>query len=70
VRPCLRRLHLLDLELDPIALFEMMNAPVEGQQKFERVVGRALGYIISGDDMYNGPSSLSRSGCGEESVVS
>jgi len=34
------------------------------------VVGRAVGHIISGDDMYNGPSSLSRSGCGEESVVS
>ena len=32
-----RRLHAPDLEFEPIALFEMMHAAIERQQKFERV---------------------------------
>jgi chromosome segregation ATPase len=47
----LRRLHSLELELDPVASFEMMNTPIEGQQKFERVVERIIRHIISCHDM-------------------
>src|SRR5581483_9643740 len=34
MRPSFTPRDLSDLESDPIALFEMMNAPVEGQQEF------------------------------------
>jgi hypothetical protein len=41
----------------------MMNAPIEGQQEFERVVrARLVDHIISRDDMYLLPSLLSRPG--------
>jgi hypothetical protein len=38
MRPLRRRRHTLDLKLQPIALLKMMNAPIEGEQKFKRVV--------------------------------
>ena len=51
-----RRLHARNLEFEPIAFFEMVDAAIERQQKFKRVfVGYrtpAL-YIISCDDMIN-----------------
>jgi hypothetical protein len=37
MRSLRRRRHALDFELQPIAPFKMMNAPVEGEQKFKRV---------------------------------
>ncbi len=50
------RLHPLDLELEPIALFEMVDAPVEAQQKFKRVFvgnGTPSLHIISRKDIDN-----------------
>ena len=46
-----RRLNTLDLELDPVTLLEMMNAPVEGQQEFKLVFGCGGLHIMSPDDM-------------------
>jgi len=37
MRPLPGRLDALDLELDPVALFEVVDASVEGQQKLEGV---------------------------------
>jgi hypothetical protein len=50
VRAFLSHLDALDLELDPVALFEMMDAAIEGQQELKSVFGSAVLYIISGDD--------------------
>ena len=33
------RLNALDLEFDPVAFFKMMNASVESQEEFERILG-------------------------------
>jgi hypothetical protein len=38
MRPLRRWRNTLDLELQPIAFFKVVNAPVEGEQKFKRVV--------------------------------
>jgi hypothetical protein len=48
VRSLRRWRHVLYLELQPIALLKMMNAPIEGEQKFKRaVVGDwALSFVI------------------------
>jgi hypothetical protein len=35
MRALLGRRYPLDLELDPVALFEMMDAPIERQQEFK-----------------------------------
>jgi hypothetical protein len=37
VRPFRRRCRAPDLELDPVALFEVMDASIERQQKFKRM---------------------------------
>jgi hypothetical protein len=39
-------LNARDLELEPIALFQMMNAPVERQQELEAMVPRSQTHII------------------------
>ena len=41
MRPILARLNLLDLELEPITFFEMMDMPIECEQELERMVGLA-----------------------------
>jgi len=50
VRAFLGRLDALDLELDPVALFEMMDAAIESQQELKSVFGSAALHIISGHD--------------------
>jgi hypothetical protein len=42
VRAPLGRLDALDFELDPGALFQMMNASIESQKEFESVFGVRL----------------------------
>ena len=42
MRPILTRLNLLDLELDPVTFFEMMDVPIEGEQELERMVWPAI----------------------------
>jgi len=46
VWPMLRRLHAFNLEFDPIALFEIMDSPMKGEQELKRVIDLA-GHIIS-----------------------
>jgi hypothetical protein len=41
MRPLRRRRYPLDLELEPVALFEVMDTAIEGQQELERML---LGY--------------------------
>jgi hypothetical protein len=41
--------YALDLELDPVALFEM-DAAIESQQELKSVFGCAVIYIILGHD--------------------
>jgi hypothetical protein len=40
-------LDALDLKLEPVALFEMMDAPIEREQELEPVFGFASDHIIS-----------------------
>ena len=47
VRSLLGRRDALDLELEPVALLEMMDAAIEGQQKLDPVIGAAIFNIIS-----------------------
>ena len=42
MRPILTCLNLLDLELDPVTFFEMMDVPIEGEQELERMVWPAI----------------------------
>ena len=60
MRALLGGLDALDLELDPIALFEAMNAPIEGQQEFKPVIRRLVFHIISCDDIIVSPRFPSR----------
>jgi hypothetical protein len=46
VRPFRGRLDEGDFELEPVALLEVMNAPIERQQELEAMVDRASTYII------------------------
>ena len=46
VRSLLGRLDALDFKLDPVALFEMMDAPIESEQEFEPVFGRPSMHIM------------------------
>jgi len=39
VRAFLGHLDALDLELDPVALFEMMDATIESEQEFKSAFG-------------------------------
>ena len=50
MRSLLGGLDTLDLELDPVTLFEMMDAPIESQQEFESVLGCLIIHIMSGND--------------------
>jgi hypothetical protein len=53
-----RRLHALDFEFEPIALFEVVDAAIEAQQKFKRVFvgyGTPSLHIISCEDTHNRP---------------
>ena len=50
VRALLGRLDALDFELDPVALFQMMNASIESQKEFESLFGRSLFHIMSQHD--------------------
>ena len=50
MRSLLGRLDTLDLELDPVAFFEMMDASIKGQQELKSVFGRSVGHIMSGYD--------------------
>src|SRR5882672_3804144 len=50
VRSLLGRLDALNFEPDPVALFEMMDAPIESQQEFESVFGCSVAHIMSGYD--------------------
>ena len=45
------RLDALDLEFDPVAFFKMMNASVESQEEFERILGIRPVHIISREDI-------------------
>jgi hypothetical protein len=47
VGPRLCRLYLLDLELEPVALLEMMDAPIEREQELEPILGLRAIHIIS-----------------------
>ena len=38
MRPILCRRNAFDLELDPIAIFEVMDTPIEGKEEFKAVV--------------------------------
>jgi hypothetical protein len=49
--PLLCRLDASDLEFDPVAIFEMMDTPVEGQQKLKTIVGFSIDHFISRDDI-------------------
>jgi hypothetical protein len=40
------RLDPCDFELEPVALFEMMNAPIKGEQELEAMIRRAPTHII------------------------
>src|SRR5436309_2394449 len=51
MRPRSRRLDALDLELDPVALFELVDTPIESQQKLKAVIGVSLGHFISRYDI-------------------
>jgi hypothetical protein len=46
VRPLIGCLDALDLELDPVTLFEVMDAPVEGEQELQAVVDVAIYHIM------------------------
>jgi hypothetical protein len=50
VRSLLGRLDALDFELDPVALFEMVDATIESQQEFESVFGCSVVHIMSEHD--------------------
>lgn len=53
-----RRLHALDFEFEPIALFEVVDVAVEAQQKFKRVFvgnGAPSLHIISCEDIHRRP---------------
>ena len=47
VRPLCRWRDALELELEPVALFEVMNAPIERQEEFERVFVRSQSAALS-----------------------
>lgn len=51
MRPALACADSFDLELDPVALLKMMNAPIEGQQELESMIGLFIIHIISCNDM-------------------
>ena len=46
VRSLLGCLDALDLELEPVALLEMMDEAIESQQELEPVLGRAIFQIM------------------------
>ena len=46
MRPLRGHANASELEFDPIALFEMMNAPIERQQELEAMVRRASSHIM------------------------
>jgi len=49
--PILCRRNAFDLELDPIAIFEVMDTPIEGKEKFKAVVDIPPGHFISPHDI-------------------
>jgi hypothetical protein len=40
MRPLSRRIDASDLEFQPVALFEIVNTAIEGEQEFKRVILR------------------------------
>jgi hypothetical protein len=47
VWPLLGCLDALDLELEPVAFFKMMDAPIEREQELEPVLGLTSVHLIS-----------------------
>ena len=45
--PLLGRRDALDLELESVAFFKVMDAPIERQQELEPVIGGSFDHIIS-----------------------
>jgi hypothetical protein len=46
VRALLDVVGALDLELDPIAFFEMMDASIEGQQELKPIIGLFVYHVL------------------------
>ena len=46
MRPIRRRRNAGDFELEPVALFEMMDAPIKAEQELKAMVRRATTHII------------------------
>jgi hypothetical protein len=46
VRPLCDHSDASDSERDPVALFEMMNAPIKRQEELEAMIRRAFVHII------------------------
>lgn len=65
MRSLTARRDALDLEFDPVALFEMMDATIEGQQELKRIFRWLFLHLISGNDIMLGRAQGQRHTAGD-----